>query len=69
MLTLYICQEKITDWPALVVELKWNKSADSAIEQILRRHYPDVLKKTMAAIFYWLESIIIKFSAGLQKNT
>ena len=35
---------KDSDWPALVVELKWNKSADSAIEQILRRHYPDVLK-------------------------
>ena len=33
-----------SEWPALVVELKWNKSAEGAIEQILSRHYPDVLK-------------------------
>lgn len=33
-----------SDWPALVVELKWNKSAEGAIEQIQKKHYPDVLK-------------------------
>ena len=31
-------------WPALVIELKWNQSADGGIEQIRRKHYPDVLK-------------------------
>ena len=31
-------------WPALVIELKWNKTAESAIEQILSRKYPDALK-------------------------
>lgn len=30
--------------PAIVVELKWNKSADTAIEQIRRREYPESLK-------------------------
>ena len=31
-------------WPVLVVELKWNRSAEGAIEQILRKNYPDSLK-------------------------
>ncbi|MBO6205658.1 MAG: AAA family ATPase [Lachnospiraceae bacterium] len=33
-----------SDWPVLVVELKWNKRADGAIDQILAKHYPDVIK-------------------------
>ena len=33
-----------SDWPALVIELKWNKSAKGAIEQILDRKYPSVLE-------------------------
>ncbi len=33
-----------SDWPVLVIELKWNKSADGAIDQILAKHYPEVLK-------------------------
>ena len=33
-----------SDWPALVVELKWNKSATGAIDQILDKKYPSVLK-------------------------
>lgn len=31
-------------WPALVIELKWNKSAQGAISQILQKKYPDALK-------------------------
>lgn len=31
--------------PALVIELKWNKSAGGAIEQIRSKHYPDALKE------------------------
>ncbi|MBR4694546.1 MAG: AAA family ATPase, partial [Selenomonadaceae bacterium] len=31
-------------WTVLVVELKWNRSAEGAIEQILRKEYPDSLK-------------------------
>ena len=30
--------------PAMVIELKWNHSADTAIRQIREKHYPDVLK-------------------------
>ena len=33
-----------SDWPALVVELKWNKDAQGAIDQILQRKYPSVLE-------------------------
>ena len=28
------------DFPALVVELKWNKNAKTALDQIKRQHYP-----------------------------
>lgn len=31
-------------WPALVVELKWNQSAEGAIEQIKKRNCPDALR-------------------------
>lgn len=30
-----------TSYPALLVELKWNKSTDTAIEQIWDKKYPD----------------------------
>ena len=33
-----------SDWPVLVVELKWNHSAKGAIDQILKKKYPDCLK-------------------------
>ncbi len=33
-----------TAYPALVVELKWNQSADTAIKQIKEKNYPSVLK-------------------------
>ena len=32
------------DCPAIIVELKWNKSADAAIAQIKNRQYPESLK-------------------------
>lgn len=31
--------------PVLVVELKWNKSADTALTQIKKRQYPKLLKE------------------------
>ena len=31
------------DYPALVVELKWNQSASTALQQIREKKYPDVL--------------------------
>ena len=30
-------------WPVLVIELKWNKDAEGAIDQILEKKYPTVL--------------------------
>ncbi len=36
--------KKESPLPALVIELKWNQSAKSAIDQIRQKHYPDVLK-------------------------
>ena len=36
--------KKDSDWPALVVELKWNERAEGAIDQILKKKYPEALK-------------------------
>lgn len=33
------------DYPALVVELKWNKTADTALQQIKDRKYPQSLEQ------------------------
>ena len=33
-----------SDWPPLVIELKWNESAEGAIGQIEKKNYPEVLK-------------------------
>ena len=33
-----------SDYPILVIELKWNKTAETAIQQIKNRHYPDSFK-------------------------
>lgn len=35
--------EYINEYPALLVELKWNKNAFTAIEQIKERRYPETL--------------------------
>ena len=33
-----------SDWPALIIELKWNKDVEGAINQILNKKYPESLK-------------------------
>ena len=33
----------LLNYPALVIELKWNKSADTALKQIKEKHYPESL--------------------------
>ena len=38
------------DWPALIIELKWNQSAEGAIEQILHKKYPVPLENTGSRI-------------------
>ncbi len=42
--------KRISTLPALVIELKWGKSTDSAIRQIKDRNYPAVLKEYGGAI-------------------
>lgn len=36
---------KYSEKPAMIVELKWNKSAESAVEQIKKRHYGSALEE------------------------
>ena len=33
-----------SDWPVLLIELKWNRKAQGAIDQILEKKYPSVLE-------------------------
>jgi hypothetical protein len=33
-----------SDWPALVIELKWNHDVEGAIDQILKKKYTDTIK-------------------------
>ncbi|MBR1622891.1 MAG: PD-(D/E)XK nuclease domain-containing protein, partial [Pseudobutyrivibrio sp.] len=42
---VYIPSPKYSDKPAILIELKWNKNADSAMNQIIDKKYPDALKK------------------------
>ncbi len=37
--------KKTSDKPAMVIELKWNKSTDGALNQIKQNNYPEVVKK------------------------
>ena len=37
--------EYISDYPALIVELKWNKNARTALQQIKERKYPESIKQ------------------------
>lgn len=37
--------EYIFDYPALIVELKWNKNARTALQQIKERKYPESIKQ------------------------
>lgn len=38
-------KENLAEYPALVVELKWNKDSESAIDQIRDKKYPDSIKE------------------------
>lgn len=58
---VYLPKRKST-LPALVVELKWNKSAEGAIWQIKEREYPTVLKD------YGGEIVIVGISYDAKKK-
>ena len=36
--------EYINDYPAMIIELKWDKSRAAAIEQIKSKHYPSAIE-------------------------
>ena len=55
-----------SDWPALVIELKWNKTAEGAIEQIMNRRYPAALKNIDRSIL--LVGITYDKDAGIGKR-
>lgn len=42
---VYIPRKQFSEYPALVVELKWNRSAQSAIEQVKRKEYVGSLEE------------------------
>ena len=37
--------EYIPDYPALIVELKWNKNAETALQQIKKKKYPEAIQQ------------------------
>lgn len=37
--------EYISDYPALIVELKWNKNAETALQQIKKKKYPEAIQQ------------------------
>ena len=37
--------EYVSDYPALIVELKWNKNAQTALQQIKEKNYPESIKQ------------------------
>jgi len=41
---VFLPRKNHMDKPAMIVELKWDKSADAAIKQIKNRKYPEVLR-------------------------
>mgnify|MGYP000450085853 FL=1 len=49
--------------PAIIVELKWNKSADSAINQIKNRQYDESLKGYSGEVVL----VGVNYDAGITK--
>ena len=58
-----------SDWPPLVVELKWKRSAKGAIDQILERKYPSVLKNMKREILLVGINYERDAAAGERKHT
>ena len=36
---------RTSDKPAMIIELKWNKTSDGALNQIKQKNYPDIVRK------------------------
>lgn len=62
------------EYPAIVAELKWNKNAQTAIDQIKERHYPQSLlqytgKILLVGINYYkkTKNIVVKLKNGISQ--
>ena len=49
------------DYPALIVELKWNKNATTALQQIKTRKYPE-------SVFHYMGDILLVGINNDKKN-
>ena len=58
-----------SDWPVLVIELKWKESAEGAIAQILDKKYPDSLKGYGSKILLVGISCSKEGPGGVKKHT
>ena len=56
-------------WPVLVIELKWNNTADGAISQILHKNYPEPLKNYGNRILLIAISYERDLKAGGRRHT
>lgn len=61
--------KKDSKMPALVVELKWNKSAQGAIEQIREKRYPDAIRRYGGEILLVGINYDKEAPAGKRKHT
>ena len=61
--------KKASALPALVIELKWNQSAESAIEQIRKRNYPDAIREYGGEILLVAVSYDRRAAAGQRKHS
>ena len=58
-----------SDWPVLVIELKWNEKAEGAVAQILKKKYPDAVRNIGCPILLVGISYDKNASAGEKKHT
>lgn len=58
-----------SDWPILLIELKWNQNAQGAIEQIMQKKYPAVLQDTKREILLVGINYNKDAKAGYKKHT
>lgn len=56
-------------YPALVIELKWNQSAESAIEQIKKKQYPKAIENYGGDILLVGVNYSKEASVGERKHT
>ena len=52
-------QEYVMDYPALVVELKWNKDVKTAINQIKDRQYPQSVLQYPQSVLQYTGNILL----------